>query len=497
MSANNPLLLSMDQGTTSSRAIVFDANAKIISLAQQEFPQHYPDNGWVEHKPDDIWRTSLQTAQMALNKAESEKFGQIVAIGITNQRETTVVWDKKTGEPIHNAIVWQDRRTSAFCTQLKEAGKEALIQAKTGLLIDPYFSASKLNWILNEIPGAKARAEKNELAFGTVDSFLIYKLSGGKQHLTDATNASRTMLFNIHSGTWDEELLALFGIPACMLPEVKNCADDFGVTDAKLFGRAIPILGVAGDQHAAGIGQACFQNGDIKSTYGTGCFVLVNTGSKPLTSKNRLLTTLAYQFEGQRTYALEGSIFVAGAAMQWLRDGLGLIKDAAESAAMAESLAGNDGVYLVPAFTGLGAPWWKPDARGAIVGLTRASSPAHFVRAALESVCLQTADLLSAIQADGCAVKRMRIDGGMVSNTWMNQFLADILNLSIDKPRVLETTALGAAYLAGLQFGLYKNLEDISAHWQLAESIQPSMSEIDRGILLNEWHRAVNSVLSM
>lgn len=492
---NSALILALDQGTTSSRAIVFDAEASLVSVAQYEFPQHYPNNAWVEHNPEDIWNTTLKAAREALASAENGGHGKVVAIGITNQRETTVLWDRNSGAPVYNAIVWQDRRTSAFCNELKTANKEALIQEKTGLLIDPYFSATKLHWLLNNVKDAKTRAQKNELAFGTIDSYLIYKLTGGKQHLTDATNACRTMLFNIHDGSWDKDLLQLFDIPASVLPKVKNCADDFGVTEASLFGREIPILGVAGDQHAATIGQACFQKGDIKSTYGTGCFVVVNTGEEALQSQNRLLTTLAYQLDGKRTYALEGSIFVAGAAIQWLRDGLGLIKHAKESTALAESLKSNDGVYLVPAFTGLGAPWWNPDARGAIVGLTRASTPAHFVRAALESVCLQTADLLDAIKADGCDVQRVRIDGGMVANAWLNQFLADVLDLEVDKPAVLETTALGAAFLAGLQYGLYKNLEDIQARWQLSESYSAHMPVHKRTQLLNEWHKAVKATL--
>lgn len=494
---NKPLLLALDQGTTSSRAIVFDVDANIISVAQYEFPQHYPQNGWVEHDPEDIWQTTIKSAKEALSDAENANKGTVVAIGITNQRETTFLWDRQTGKPLHNAIVWQDRRTTPLCKQLKEAGKEALISEKTGLLLDPYFSASKLHWLLNNVPGARVRADRGELAFGTVDSFLISKLTLGKQHLTDATNASRTSLFNIHNGEWDADLLQLFDIPSNVLPQVKNCADDFGVCDARFFGREIPILGVAGDQHAASIGQACFSEGDIKSTYGTGCFVVVNTGSSALKSENRLLTTLAYQIKNERTYALEGSIFIAGAAMQWLRDGLGLIKNAKDSAALASELESNDGVYLVPAFTGLGAPWWQPEARGAIVGLTRATTPAHFVRAALEAVCYQTADLLSAIQADGCTPKRVRVDGGMVANNWMNQFLANILSLPIDKPKILETTALGAAYLAGLQYGLYKDVAEIQQRWQLKESFEPHMPESQKARLLSEWKSAVNAVLQV
>lgn len=492
---SKPLILALDQGTTSSRAIVFDTDANIVSVAQYEFPQHYPQNGWVEHDPEDIWQTSIKSAKEALSEAETNNKGLVVAIGITNQRETTLLWDRKSGEPLHNAIVWQDRRTAAFCSQLKEAGKEVLVSEKTGLLLDPYFSASKLHWLLNNVPEARSRAEKNELAFGTVDSFLISKLTQGKQHLTDATNASRTSLFNIHTGEWDTDLLNLFDIPARLLPEVKNCADDFGMCDAHFFGREIPILGVAGDQHAATIGQCCFDEGDIKSTYGTGCFVVVNTGNTALKSTNRLLTTLAYQLNNKRSYALEGSIFIAGAAMQWLRDGLGLIRNAKDSADLASALESNEGVYLVPAFTGLGAPWWQPNARAAIVGLTRATTPAHFVRAALEAVCYQTADLLSAIQADGCTPTRVRIDGGMVVNDWMNQFLANILSLPVDKPKILETTALGAAYLAGLQYGLYKDLADIQQRWQLSKSFEPGMPENQKAKLLKEWRTAIDAVL--
>ncbi len=490
--AMKPLILALDQGTTSSRAIVFDAEARPLSVAQYEFPQHYPRNAWVEHDPEDIWQTSLRAAREAIEKAENEGLGKVLAIGITNQRETTFLWNRKDGRCLHRAIVWQDRRTSAYCESLRAQGLEKTVQEKTGLLLDPYFSASKLTWLLDQLD-ARSAAERGELAFGTVDSFLIYKLTGGKSHFTDATNASRTSLFNIRTQAWDEDLLKIFKIPAALLPEVKDCADNFGVSEKSLFGREIPILGVAGDQHAACIGQACFTPGDIKSTYGTGCFAMVNTGKTMLASQNRLLSTLAYRLKGEACYALEGSIFIAGAAMQWLRDGLKILSNARESASLAASLESNDGVYLVPAFTGLGAPWWDAEARGSILGLTRATVPAHFVRAALESVCYQTHDLIAAMRADGCAIKRVRVDGGMVANNWLNQFLADILDCAIDKPAVLETTALGAAYLAALQYGLYNSLEDIQKQWQLQESFSPAMPAVERQGLLKKWQSAVQA----
>lgn len=489
-------ILAIDQGTTSSRAIVFDTASNIISIAQQEFPQHYPQNGWVEHDPEDIWQTTLHTAKTALQKAESNGAGKVKAIGITNQRETTLLWNRKTGKPVYNAIVWQDRRTADYCATLKTAGAEMDIQLKTGLLLDPYFSASKIHWMLSNVNGARTLAEKGEVIFGTVDSFLIHRLTGGKNHATDATNASRTALFNIHTGDWDDELLSLFDIPKPVLPRVMDCAAEFGVTDKQFFGREIPILGVAGDQHAAMVGQCCFDTGDIKSTYGTGCFALINTGDKVMHSGNRLLSTIAYQYQGRICYALEGSIFVAGAAIQWLRDNLGLLELAGESAGMSAALQSNDGVYFVPAFTGLGAPHWQPDARGAIVGLTRATSPGHIVRAALEAVCYQTSDLLQAMKADGCLPKRMRIDGGMVANDWMNQFLADIIGLNIDKPVVSETTALGAAYLAGLQAGLFADFTVLKNQWKLEKSYQPALPETEREQYLVGWRQALNSVTS-
>lgn len=490
---NDSMILALDQGTTSSRAIVFNKSGDIQSVGQQEFKQYYPNNGWVEHDPEEIWQTTLSSAKHAIE--ESNGLNNIVALGITNQRETVVVWDRQTSEPIYNAIVWQDRRTADTCKALVEDGNESFIRNKTGLLCDPYFSATKIAWILDNVEDARERANKGELAVGTIDTFLIWRLTKGKVHATDATNASRTNLYNIHDGQWDEELLKLFNVPKSMLPEVKNSADDYGVADAQWFGSAIPIGGVAGDQQAATIGQACFQVGDIKSTYGTGCFALMNTGEKAVPSNHRMLTTIAYQLNGKTTYALEGSIFIAGAAVQWCRDELGIIQNAQETEALAKSLENNDGVYLVPAFTGLGAPYWEPDARAALVGLTRGSGRAHIARAALESVCYQTYDLCKAIAADASFPQRIRVDGGMVANNWLMQYLADILNVTIDRPVVTETTALGAAYLAGLSVGLYSDLNEIQKAWQLDASYTPSMSEQLRTRFLSEWGHAINQVL--
>lgn len=486
-------LLAIDQGTTSSRAIVFDSDMNIVCSAQEEFPQIYPSDGWVEHDPEAIWSTSLNTAKRAFAKAEA-KGGQVVAIGITNQRETTVIWDRAGGKPIHNAIVWQDRRTADVCRKLERDNLGNEIQQRTGLLLDPYFSATKTAWLLDNVQGARKLAEKGKLAFGTIDSFLVSRLTGGKVHATDATNAARTSLFNINSQNWDESLMRIFNVPSSILPEVMDCAADFGVTEPALFGRSIPILGVAGDQQAAAIGQCCFARGSIKSTYGTGCFVLMNTGDKVLTSKNRLLSTVAYRLNGKTTYALEGSIFIAGAAVQWLRDQMGLISNAAETAKIASSLPGNNGVYMVPAFTGLGAPYWNPDARGAVFGLSRSTGPAEFVRAALESVCYQTHDLFTAMAADGINPSSLRIDGGMVANNWMAQFLADILNLPVDRPTIMETTALGAAYLAGLQAGMFGSLEELSQKCRMDVRFEPHITEQARKKLLDGWHDAVQRV---
>jgi len=488
--AKQPCILSIDQGTTSSRAIVFDKSAQVIAVSQQEFPQIYPADGWVEHNPEAIWSTTIETAKAAFDKAEANGY-EVTAIGITNQRETTVVWDRETGEPIYNAIVWQDRRTAGLCRELAEAGHENTVQQKTGLLLDPYFSASKAAWILDNVEGAREAAGKGGLAFGTVDSFLIWRLTGRKSHVTDATNASRTSLFNIETQSWDKELLRLFNVPASVLPQVKDSADDFGVTDPEIFGRSIPILGVAGDQQAATIGQCCFAPGSIKSTYGTGCFVLMNTGSDILLSKNRLLTTVAYRLKGQPTYALEGSIFIAGAAVQWLRDGINIVDHAHETAALSAGLDSNGGVYMVPAFTGLGAPHWDPDARASIFGMTRATGRAELVRAALESVCYQTNDLFKAMADDGAEPAVLRIDGGMVTNDWLVQYLSDILCLSVDRPVVMETTALGVAYLAGLQAGMYSSLDDIAKNWNREARFDPSMDECERAPLLARWQKAV------
>nr|MBX2825326.1 glycerol kinase GlpK [Gammaproteobacteria bacterium] len=451
--SETPLILSIDQGTTSSRAMLFEKDGTSVFTAQREFTQFYPKSGWVEHDPEEIWETTLDVCRQAIKAAE-DSGRTILAIGITNQRETTLVWDRETGQAVYNAIVWQDRRTASFCRDLKEAGHEADVTARTGLLLDPYFSGTKIRWILDNAD-ARNRAERGELAFGTVDSWLLWKLTNGRVHATDATNACRTLLYNIHENQWDSAQLKLLDIPESMLPEVHDCAADFGVTDEEVLGAAIPVLGIAGDQHAASIGQVCFQEGMVKSTYGTGCFVMLNTGTKPVPSKNKMLTTIAYRLNGETTYAMEGSIFVAGAAIQWLRDGLKIIESAGETEEIARQLDSNNGVYLVPAFTGMGAPYWDPDARGAIYGLTRDTTPEDFVRAALESVCYQTVDLFRAFADDGAKLETVRVDGGMVMNDWMVQFLSDTLNLDVHRPEQTETTALGAAYLAGLQAGMY------------------------------------------
>lgn len=486
-------ILSIDQGTTSSRALLIDQNGNVLYSQQQEFTQYFPEDGWVEHDPKEIWQTTLNTAKDVLNHA-SRFPGKVVAIGITNQRETTVVWNRSTGEPIYNAIVWQDRRTAEFCRSLQGGNLTESVQDKTGLLLDPYFSATKLKWILDQVPGARASAEQGELAFGTIDTFLIWHLTGGKSHCTDASNASRTMLFNIRTHEWDSELLELFSIPANCLPQVMDCAADFGVTDSAVLGVALPICGVAGDQQAALIGQACFEPGMVKSTYGTGCFLVINTGTELVRSKHKMLATIGYRLNGQTHYAMEGSIFVAGAAMQWLRDGLKLFTDAAESAELAESLDDNRGVYMVPALTGLGAPHWLPNARGAIFGMTRDTGRAQLTRAALESVAYQSADLLGAIQSDGGQMSRLRVDGGMANNNWFCQFLSDMLNLSIDRPTNTETTALGAAYLAGLQSGVFTSLESISNTWQTERRFEPNMDDARRNQLMTRWQTAVQLV---
>ena len=492
-------ILAIDQGTTSSRAIVFDAAMKVVASAQEEFPQHFPDSGWVEHDPSDLWATTAGTCRAVIEKAGLRP-QDIAAIGITNQRETTVVWDRATGQPIYNAIVWQDRRTSDYCRQLREAGHAAMITAGTGLLVDPYFSGTKLKWILDHVAGARERALRGELLFGTVDSFLIWKLTGGVSHLTDATNAARTMLYDIHKGRWSQTICDLFDIPMQMLPEVRDCAADFGVTRADLFGRHIPILGVAGDQQAATVGQACFAPGMMKSTYGTGCFALLNTGEKPVSSQNRLLTTIAYQLDGKPVYALEGSIFVAGAVVQWLRDGLRVIRAAHETQALAEQADPAQNVILVPAFVGLGAPYWNPDCRGAVFGLTRNSGPAEFAKAALESVGYQTRDLLEAMQADwqGAGAKAtLRVDGGMSASDWAMQFLSDIIGAPVDRPMVRETTALGAAWLAGMRAGLYPDQAGFAANWALERTFSPVMDRGVRDQKYAAWKRAVQATLSV
>ena len=489
-------LLAIDQGTTSTRAILFDGGLKPVATVQEEFAQHYPNSGWVEHDPEDLWRSVVATVRGVMAKAGIAA-GQIAGIGITNQRETTVVWDRASGKPVHNAIVWQDRRTSALCDTLKAAGHEAMITARTGLLLDPYFSATKVRWILDQ-HGLTGRAERGDLAFGTVDSFLIWRLTGGRVHATDATNAARTMLFNIADNEWDADICGLLGVPMAMLPQVRDCAADFGTTDADLFGAAIPIAGVAGDQHAATVGQACFEPGMMKSTYGTGCFALLNTGGQMVPSKNRLLTTIAYRLDGQTTYALEGSIFVAGAVVQWLRDGLKIIRSASETQGLAEAADAGQGVVVVPAFTGLGAPYWRPECRGAVFGLTRNSGPAELARAALESVGYQTRDLLEAMRADwgGAAEGVLRVDGGMVASTWTMQFLADIIGAPVDRPVVTETTALGAAYLAGLQTGVCPGPADFAKGWALERRFVPAMAGAERDARYARWKRAVAATMA-
>ncbi len=490
-------LLAIDQGTTSSRAILFREDLTVAAIAQEEFPQHFPNSGWVEHDPEDLWRTTVSTMRAVLAKAGVDASG-IAAIGITNQRETTVVWDRATGQAIHNAIVWQDRRTADVCARLKAEGHEPLVSARTGLLLDPYFSGTKVAWILDHVEGARARAEAGELAFGTVDSFLLWRLTAGRVHATDATNASRTLLFDINTGAWDDDLCRILNVPRSMLPEVRDSAADFGTTMSDIIDGSVAIRGIAGDQQAATVGQACFRPGMMKSTYGTGCFALLNTGSKPVVSKNRLLTTIAYQLNGERTYALEGAIFVAGAAVQWLRDGLGVIRDAAETGALAATADPAQNVYLVPAFVGLGAPYWDAEARGALFGLTRATGPRELARAALESVGYQTRELVAAMHADwqdnGDTV--LRVDGGMTASDWSMQFLADILDAPVDRPQVKETTALGAAYLAGLKSGLLPTPAEFARQWALDRRFSPTMPAELREAKFAGWKDAVRRTLS-
>ncbi|MEP3428133.1 MAG: glycerol kinase GlpK [Roseibium sp.] len=491
-------VLAIDQGTTSSRAIVFGEDFQPESVGQQEFPQHFPKSGWVEHSPSDIWTSTLRVCREALEKA-SGGVESVAAIGITNQRETTLIWDRSTGEPVYNAIVWQDRRTSDFCAKLRGEGHEETFTAKTGLLLDPYFSATKVAWILDNVEGVRERAERGELVFGTVDTWLIWHLTGGVSHVTDATNAARTLIYNIHENAWDADLCRILNIPMNLLPEVKDSSDDFGTAKADLFGKAIPILGVAGDQQAATVGQACFKPGMVKSTYGTGCFALMNTGSTPVLSKNRMLTTIAYRLNGETTYALEGSIFVAGAAVQWLRDGLGMIENAGDTQGLAEQADPNQDVYLVPAFVGLGAPYWDADARGAMFGLTRNTGPKEIARAVLQSVGYQTSDLVSAMQADWPDAQSpvLRVDGGMTASDWTMQFLSDILGAPVDRPTVAETTALGAAWLAGSRAGIWPGQDEFAARWKLERRFKPTLGEGRRQELMSGWRDAINRTRSM
>ena len=490
-------ILAIDQGTTSSRAILFDENCDIKSIAQEEFQQHYPHSGWVEHEPEDLWATTISTCRKVLSQTGLTA-KDVAAIGITNQRETTVVWDRSTGKAIHRAIVWQDRRTADVCAGLKSAGLEDTVSKRTGLLLDPYFSGTKVAWILDNVPGARDAANAGRLAFGTIDSFLLWRLTGGKVHATDATNASRTLLYDINKKRFSLYLLDLFRVPEKMLPEIKDCAADFGTTDPGLFGAAIPICGIAGDQQAAVIGQACFTPGMVKSTYGTGCFALLNTGPSPVFSKNRLLTTVAYSLNGHVSYAIEGSIFIAGAAVQWLRDGLGVIETAAQSGALAAGADQGQDVYLVPAFVGLGAPYWDAECRGAMFGLTRATGPREIAKAALESVCYQTRDLVEAMRADWGSAREtvLRVDGGMVASDWTLQRLADILAAPVDRPKVLETTALGAAYLAGLKIGFYPEPSEFAKRWSLDRRFLPAMREDERARKYAGWQNAVRRTLT-
>jgi glycerol kinase len=492
-------VLAIDQGTTSTRAILFRADTSVAAVAQQEFPQHFPADGQVEHEPDDLWTTTLETCRAALRDAGASA-RDIAAIGITNQRETTLLWERATGRALHRAIVWQDRRTADLCSALRDAGQEPLFTAKTGLVLDPYFSGSKLKWLLDHVPGARDRAMRGELAFGTVDTYLLWRLTGGKVHATDATNASRTLLFDIHTGHWDDALLKILDVPRAVLPEVRDSSADFGMTDPELFGAPIPIRGIAGDQQAALIGQACFTPGMVKATYGTGCFALLNTGTTPVASRNKLLTTVAYQLEGTRNYALEGSIFIAGAAVQWLRDNLRVVQSAQETGALAAAADPTQELILVPAFVGLGAPYWRPDVRGALFGITRATGPRELAHAALESVCFQTADLLAAMTADwqsaDAAIGTLRVDGGMANSDWTMQRLADLLDRTTDRPQIRETTALGAAYLAGLHAGFFPEPNRFLDHWRLERRFTPQMDKVTREKKLAAWSGAVARLLT-
>lgn len=488
-------IISIDQGTTSSRVILFNTKGRIEFVSQYEFKQYFPKNGWVEHNPNEIWSTTLKALKNVINKANKIR-GRIISIGITNQRETTILWNKKTGKPIYNAIVWQDRRTQEYCKKLKNKKYENDFRKKTGLFIDPYFSATKVRWILDNVKESKKLLKSNNLLFGTVDTFLIWKLTKGKQHLTEATNASRTMLFNINNNKWDHEILKKLNIPKSILPEVKNSADDFGKTDKKIIGKEIPISAVLGDQQAAAVGQTCFDKGSIKSTYGTGAFVIMNTGSKKINSKNKLLTTICYRLNNKTTYALEGSIFIAGAGIQWLRDKMKLIKKAPETEKIARSSNINDGIYVVPAFSGMGAPYWRPDARGLITGLTRDSNWQSLVRATVESVAYQSYDLFNAMNKDGLKPRIVKIDGGMVANNWFSQFLSDTINLKVIRPKVLETTALGVALFAGYQIGEFKSLNQIKKIWQKDKAFSPKIKNSLRNQLLQGWKLAIRKTLA-
>ena len=487
-------LVAIDQGTTSTRAILFSISGKPVYISQKEFTQYFPKDGWVEHNPNEIWSTTRKVLTDVITKSKKLK-GKILTIGITNQRETTILWDKKTGKHVYNAIVWQDRRTAEFCKKYKTKKKEKIINKKTGLLIDPYFSGTKIKWILENIPKAKKLAKKNQLLFGTVDTFLIWKLTKGKVHATDATNACRTMLFNISNNKWDKDILKSLKIPNHILPVVKNSSDNFGYTDKSITEKSYPINGVVGDQQAATIGQSCFTSGSVKSTYGTGAFILMNTGNKKIYSKNQLLTTICYRLNGKTTYALEGSIFIAGAGVQWLRDKIKIIKNASETEKVVKKLKSNNGVYLVPAFTGLGAPYWNPNSRGIICGLTRDTSQNEIIRATLESVAYQSYDLFNAMKKDGLKPNLIKVDGGMVKNKWFSQFLSNVINTKVIRPKVQETTALGAAFMAGLKIGVYKSLSDISKNWKIDQKFTPKISKRSRTNLLKGWEQAIRKTL--
>tara|TARA_B100000614_G_C14520669_1_gene482457 strand:+ start:100 stop:1578 length:1479 start_codon:yes stop_codon:yes gene_type:complete len=487
-------LVAIDQGTTSTRAILFDLDGNIKFTSQFEFNQYFPKNGWVEHNPNEIWLTTLKALKKVIKKASLLR-GKILSIGITNQRETTILWNKKTGKPVYNAIVWQDRRTQDYCEELKKKNYEKIFRKKTGLFIDPYFSATKIKWILENVKNVKKLLKSNNLLFGTVDTFLIWKLTNGQHHLTEATNACRTMLFNINNNKWDKEILKKLKISENILPKVKNSADNFGLTSKRILGSEIPISAVLGDQQAAAVGQSCFERGTIKSTYGTGAFVIMNTGSKKIYSKNKLLTTICYRLNGKNTYALEGSIFIAGAGVQWLRDKLKFINNAFDTERIAQSKKNNEGVYVVPAFSGMGAPYWRPDARGLITGLTRNSDWKTLVRAVLESVAYQSNDLFNAMKKDGLKPTKIKIDGGMVKNNWFSQFLSDIININTERPKVLETTGLGVALLAGYQIGLFKSLNQIKRKWKKDKIFKPKINRKVRNNLINGWKLSVQKAL--